>query len=128
MTSKEEEFISDLDAFERGYGCEKTQTAWYILSGHGDADIGSNRAIALLEERVEEGDTEAMWMLGICNEFGLETEQDTERAELLYAQSRDGKNEIGDVLVKNGFWHERGNGYLEMRRLRINIQQMLLQR
>ena len=40
-------------------------------------------AVALLEAKVKDGDTEVMWMLGMCCEFGIRTEQDVERAEKL---------------------------------------------
>ena len=93
----------------------KTKLAWLMLSGFGGAVVGKDEAVALLEERVKEGDTEAMWMLGECNEFGIGTEQDIERAEELYKQSSEGGNRIGKILAWNDYGG--GSGYLMVQRL-----------
>ena len=50
---------------------EKTKQAWLMLSGLGGVDVDEYSAVALLKQRVKEGDTDAMWMLGICYEFGI---------------------------------------------------------
>ena len=60
---------------------EKTKQAWLMLSGLGGVDVDEDSAVALLKERVKEGDTDAMWILGICYEFGIGIEQDIEQAE-----------------------------------------------
>ena len=88
-----------------------------MLSGLGGVDVDEDGAVALLAERVKEGDTDAMWMLGICNEFGIGTEQDIERAVQLYEQSGyRGKNKIGKILAENTM-HKRGKGHLKIKRL-----------
>ena len=92
----------------------KTKLAWLKLSGFGGATKDEDGAVALLEERVNEGDESAMWMLGVCNEYGLGCEQEgIERAENLYRQSYERSNEIGLF-----FWiqkrAERGNGKMKM--------------
>ena len=113
MTSKEEEYKACLEAVERGDESAKTKLAWYKLSGVGGCEIDTNGAVALLEERVKENDTEAMWMLGVCNEFGRGCEQDISRAEELYKQSRRRKNAIGKILSWNkNEEHQRVSGYL----------------
>ena len=114
MTSKEEEFNAVLEAVKRGDESAKTKLAWYKLSGVGGCEIDTNGAVALLEERVKDKDAEAMWMLGVCNEFGRGCEQDISRAERLYIQSSYGGNEIGKILVENkSKEHVRGSGYLK---------------
>ena len=114
MTSKEEDYKAVLEAVERGDDSAKTKVAWYKLSGVGGCEIDANGAVALLEERVKDKDAEAMWMLGVCNEFGRGCEQDISRAEELYKQSGDGGNEIGKILVRNkDEEHSRGCGYLK---------------
>ena len=85
------------NAVERGDNSAKTKLAWLKLSKYGGAAVDEEGAVALLEERVKEGDTDAMWMLGICYEFGIK--QDIEHAEKLYKQSSDGGNEIGKFFV-----------------------------
>ncbi len=117
MTSEEEDYNSVLEAVEKGDESAKTKAAWLILAGLGDDEID---VIALLKERMVEGDFEAMWMLGVCKEFGIETKQNTNQAAMLYDQSRDGGSKIGLILVDN-IWKEkeRGKGYLEIKRLRI---------
>ena len=95
---------------------KKTKQAWLMLSGLGGVDVDEDGAVALLEERVKDRDTDAMWMLGICYEFGIGTEQDIKQAEKLYQQSSDGGNEIGIFFAT----HEdvgRGSGNVRMRRL-----------
>ena len=116
MTTNIEDYKEILAAFERGDNSAKTKLAWYKLSGDGSVDVDVDEAVALLEERVAEGDLEAMWMLGICNEFGIGTEQNIERAEKLYKQSSDGGNEIGNILMENkSEEYERGCGYLKIK-------------
>ena len=80
----------------------KTKLAWYKLSGRGGAEVDEDGAVVLLEERVKENDFEAMWMLGLCCEYGMGCEKDMERAELLYMQSGEGKNVIGQFLAAHG--------------------------
>ena len=115
MTSEEDDYKSVLRAVESGDNSAKTKLAWFKLSGHGGASLDTKGAVKLLEERVEEGDTEAMWMLGVCYEYKIGTEQDSERAVKLYRQSCDGGNEIGEIVAKgNG----SETGFLGMERLR----------
>ena len=73
--------------------------------------IDVNGAAALLEERVKDKDTDAMWMLGLCYEFAVICKQDIQRAESLYEQSRDGGNVVGKLLAENGK-NERGSGVM----------------
>ena len=118
MSSKED-YKAVLEAVERGDESAKTKVAWHKLSGVGGCEIDANGAVALLEERVKDKDAEAMWMLGVCNEFGRGCVQDISRAEMLYKQSSDGGNAIGKILVKNKSEdHLRGSGYLRYEGLR----------
>ena len=98
---------------ENGIISSKTKLAWLMLSGLGGAVVDEDGAVALLEERVKEGDREAMWILGICYEFGLGTEQDLERAKKLYKQSSDGENEVGGLFDRH-IENRRGDGYMRM--------------
>ena len=116
MTSEEQEYRDALSAVEGGDESAKTKVAWYKLSGRGGAEKDEDGAVALLEERVKDGDAEAMWMLGECNEFGIGTEQNIERAEMLYKQSSEKGNNIGAFFVSHR-WYERGSGYLMIERL-----------
>ena len=100
-----------LNAVERGDGSAKTKLAWLKLSGVGGTEKDEDGAVLLLEERVKEGDDEAMWMLGVCNECGIGTEQDIERAEDLYKQSSERGNEIGMFFAGSG---SRGRGRMGM--------------
>ena len=103
-------------AVEGGDESAKTKLAWLKLSRLAGAEKDEDGAVALLEERVKEGDDEAMWMLGVCNEYGIGTEQDIERAEDLYKQSRDRGNEIGKFFAVSG-GYGRGSGKMGMSRL-----------
>ena len=103
-----------LRAVKKGDNRAKTKLAWFKLSGHGDAEIDPDSAVVLLEERVKDKDTNAMWMLGLCYEYGMGCEQDLARAEALYNQSRAGKNQAGEILagVKAS---ARGTGIMTLR-------------
>ena len=104
------------NAVERGDEKAKTKLAWLMLSGFGGAVVDEDDAVALLEERVKDKDTEAMWMLGVCYEFGLGTEQDLVRAKNLYQQSDRGGNETGKIFMSHVI-NRRGDGYLRMESL-----------
>ena len=108
----EQDYKAVLEAVEKGDESAKTKLAWYKLSGVGGCEIDTNGAVALLEERVKDKDAEAMWMLGLCNEFGRGCEQDIERAVMLYKQSSEGGNKIGKLLVRNDIMRSRGSGHL----------------
>ena len=80
-----------------------------ILQLMPDAD---ESVVSLLEERVKEKDEEAMWMLGLCYEYGIGCERDLTRAETLYKQSCDGGNVIGKFLKDSGENNGRGSGMM----------------
>ena len=102
-----------------GDNCAKTKLAWYMLSGRGDAAVvDAVGAVALLEERVKDRDSDAMWMLGLCYEYGIGLEQDVERAETLYSQSCDKKNATGNILRNSN--EERGGGAMKIKCLQFN--------
>ena len=82
-----------------GTSQSKTELAWLKLSGYGDAGRDVDGAVVLLEERVKAGDGEAMWMLGLCKEYGNGTEKDVEGAEKLYGLSKRAGNAIGGFLA-----------------------------
>ena len=102
-----------LKAVESGDNSAKIKLAWLKLSGLGGAEIDEDGAVVLLEERVKDRDGDAMWMLGVCYEFGMGTEQDIKRADELYYQSYGKGNEIGNFFVWN-VKKERGSGKMKM--------------
>ena len=77
-----------------------TKMAIYKLSGKDDF-LDADGALDLLEEFAKKGDSEAMWMLGFCCEYGLGIEKDTVRAEALYRQSCEARNPVGEFLLEN---------------------------
>ncbi len=105
-------------AVERGDESAKTELAWLKLSGLGGADVDEEGAVALLEERVKAGyDGDAMWMLGVCYEYGIGIEQDIEQAEMLYKQSSEKGNKSGAFFESRG-GYKRGSGKMKIKRLR----------
>ena len=108
-----EEYKEVLSAVERGEESAKTKLAWYKLSGIGGAQIDVIGAVKIIEERVKEGDGEAMWMLGLCKEYGRGTEQDIEGAEKLYEQCAEAGNEIGKIPMEKGYMG-RGTGRMKI--------------
>ena len=90
-----------VSAMENGDAKAKTKVAYYKLTGVRGVEFDEDGAVALLEEREKDGDSEAKWILGLCCEYGMGIEQDIERAELLYQQSSEAGNEVGEFLMKN---------------------------
>ena len=109
---EERHFKDIVKAVESGDNKAKTKLAWYKLSGCGGCEIDVDGAVVLLKERVDDEDTDAMWMLGLCNEFGMGCEQDIEEAERLYEQCKTYGNVIGEFLVMNGKG-QRGTGTMD---------------
>ena len=108
----ESEYKEVLNAVEHGDNKAKTRLAWYQLSGCGGAVVDKDNAVVLLEERAEvDKDAEAMWMLGLCYEFGMGCEHDFARAEMLYGNSCNGGNAVGEFLSRHGL-QNRGSGVM----------------
>ena len=105
------EYKDIVKAVESGDNKAKTKLAWYKLSGCGGCEIDVDGAVVLLKELVEEEDADAMWMLGLCYEFGMGCEQDIEEAQRLYEQCFNGGNEIGEFFVWYGK-DKRGTGIM----------------
>ena len=112
--SEEVEYQVVKSAVERGDNRAKTKLAWYKLSGYGGVEIDEDYAVALLEERVKDKDEEAMWMLGLCYEYGMGCEQDLERAGKLYQDSSENGSVIGKLLSENGK-DSRGSGKMVLK-------------
>ena len=106
-----EEYEEVLSAVESGDNEAKTKLAWYKLSGVEGVEIDEDYAVALLEERVKDKDEEAMWMLGLCYEYGMGCEQELERAKKLYKKSSDRGSVIGKFLIENE--EEIGTGIMK---------------
>ncbi len=103
----ETKLSESMSAIESGDESAKTKLAWYQLSGLEGVKVDADEAVKLLEERVDAGDIEAMWMLGLCKEYGRGTRQNIEEAEKLYKQSNESGNEIGKILAgKGGHLHQ----------------------
>ena len=96
------EYKQVLKDLKKGEGCVKTGLAWFLLSGLGGASMDKNEAIKLLKERTEEEDTDAMWMLGLCKEFGIGEEKDITGAEQLYNRSSQKGNTYGRFILEIG--------------------------
>ena len=99
---------------EKGDKKVMTIVAFNKLTGRGGAEVDEEEAVSLLEERVKDKDSEAMWMLGLCYEYGIGIEQDIKCAEYLYYQSHECHNEIGRFLwLTVGF--RRGSNVMKLR-------------
>ena len=101
-TSDELEYEKVLRAVRRGNSKAKTKLARFKLSGLGGAEVDKDGAVALLKKCVKDKGSDAVWMLGLCYEYGMGCEQDVEEAEKFYKRSSDGGNAIGDFFAKNG--------------------------
>ena len=110
---KELKYDEIKSAVESGDASAKTKLAWLKLSGLGGADVDEDGAVALLEERVKDGDSDAMWMLGVCYEYGRGIEQDIEQTETLYKGSSSKGNRIGAFFASHREY-ERGSGEMKV--------------
>lgn len=72
------------------------------LSGREGVEIDHAGALKILEERVEYGDSEAMWILGMCCDFGIGCEPNLSKAKSLYEQSKSRGNHVGRFFSNNG--------------------------
>ena len=84
-----------------------------MLEGSHGMARDADAAVALLEEKVKDGDAEAMWMLGVCCEFGIRTEQDVERAEQLYKRGAEQGNATAKLLTDK-LKNKNGRGCTQM--------------
>ena len=85
-----------------------------MLEGSHGLERDADAAVAFLEEKVEDWDEEAMWMLGVCCEFGIGTEQDVERAEQLYKSAAEEGSETAMLLLSDKLENKKGRGHTEM--------------
>ena len=72
-----------------------------MLEGRDGVTRDADRAVVLLEERTKDRDAQAMWLLGLCCEYGMGTEQDTQRAQQLYQQAAQQGNKTAQLLADN---------------------------
>ena len=116
--NEKEEYKQVVEALKEGNKEAKTKLARYLLSGYGGVQIDEDRAFDILKERVtKDGDAEAMWMMGLCYEYGMGCETSVEEAESLYKRCREGGNATGEFLVENGEGNERGSGVMKVKSL-----------
>ena len=108
----EVQYKNALCAMESGDDSAKTKVAWFMLSGRGGAQIDAPGAVCLLKERVEHEDAEAMWMLGMCKEFGIGTEKDPKQCLPLYESSAR-KDPVGKFFYDDEIG-DRGEGFLNV--------------
>ena len=97
----EAQYREAVHAMESGNERAKTIVAYYMLTGLAGVDIDAKGAVALLEQREKKKDSEAMWILGLCCEYGIGTNQDIDRAVSLYNKSSKAKNIVGSFLLEN---------------------------
>ena len=115
-------------ALERGDAERKTQIAFYKLSGRGGIEVDVEGAVSYLKERADAYDDQAMWMLGVCYEYGIGVEKDVDMAERLYNDSRYKGNGIGMFLAENKK-RERGSKEIEVESLlHLNITMIQFKR
>ena len=74
----------------------RIQLAWKEFLGY---DAGDGDIIKQLNKEVEAKNGEAMWVYGICKEFGIGTEQDMEKARDLYEESENLGSASGNFLA-----------------------------
>ena len=84
-----------------------------MLEGSHGMARDAEAAVALLEAKVKDGDAEAMWMLGVCCEFGMGTEQDVARAEKLYERGAEQGNATARLLTDK-LENQNGRGCTQM--------------
>ena len=112
---EEPEYERFLETVCNGETSAKGKLAWFLLSGHGGTGVDAKKAVGFLSEVVE-SDPEAMWMLGVCKEYGIGTENDLEGAQKLYDQSQRSGNAVAAFLLSKES-EERQIGSMRIERL-----------
>ena len=98
MFSKKERTLEELESLvAKGKDKYKTELAICLLQEHGVAR-DEERAVTYLEHRAYEGDSEAMWVLGLCYEYGMGTRKNRDEASELYERSAKKRNKAGKFL------------------------------
>ena len=120
VAEQRDSYSTVLDSVDKGLKGAKTKLAWYLLSGLDGAQIDPERAVAILEEQVLENDSEAMWMLGMCREYGVGTKKDLQEAKNFYQRSSDNGNTVGRHLRANCF-DGRGTSHMFLEGLSCHL-------
>ena len=85
-----------------------------MLDGRDGMARDADGAVVVLQQQVDEHhDAQAMWLLGLCCEYGMGTKQDTKRAEQLYQQAAEQGDKTAKLLVDK-LNNKNGRGCLEM--------------
>ena len=79
-----------------------TQLAWNKLAGQGGVPLDPVGAIPLLKERAMQNDSDALWILGICSEYGIGCEKNLVEANMFYNVSYSLGSPIGSLLAFYG--------------------------
>jgi len=101
-----------LTAVETGDEKAKTELAILKLTGSDGAEVDKVGAFSLLGERAAAEDGDALWILGLCYEYGIGISQDIERAGSLYLRSKRSKSQFARFLSEN-FETERATGVMK---------------
>ena len=75
------------------------EKARLVLEGSHGTARDADEAVALLKKEVQHGNADAMWILGVCCEFGIGTEQDEGRAEQLFQKAAQQGNTTAMLLL-----------------------------
>ena len=96
---------------------ETAEKALWMLEGSHGMTRDADGAVVLLEDLVNKhrnnNNTDAMWMLGVCCEFGIGTEQDVHRAEQLFESAAQQGNTTA-MLLTDKLKNKNGRGCMEM--------------
>ena len=87
-----------------------TEKARWMLEGSNGMARDADAAVALLEDKVKDHDAVAMWMLGMCCEYGMGTKKDVARAEQLYNRATEQGNFAAKLLSSELKKNNRGSG------------------
>ena len=78
----------------------KVSQARMLLGGDSSTPRDEIKAFGLLEQEAEALDSDAMWMLGLCYEFGMGTFKNLERAEELYGRAKQQGSTTAAFLIE----------------------------
>ena len=97
---------------------ETSEKALWMLEGSHGMTRDADGAVVLLEDLVNKQhnkhcNADAMWMLGVCCEFGIGTEQDVHRAEQLFESAAQQGNTTAKLLMDK-LENMNGRGCMEM--------------
>ena len=78
----------------------QTRRAYWMLEGSHGYVVDANKAVELLITKAREGDSDAMWILSYCFQFGIGVEKNIEASKKLARKANALQNPVAKIMDK----------------------------